>query len=109
MSPQSPILLILIHREEERIRTTLAVKGLIRKILAVTIQLIRVRAGRITQKILPQEMMILAGMIPVVELALVAMKRIPGVRNLRRKEAAVKWQISFRMARYPSIRISSCP
>ena len=109
MSPQSPILLILIHREEERIRTTLAVKGLIRKILAVTILLIRVRAERITQKILPQEMMTLAGMIPVAELSLVAMKRIPGARNLRRKEAAVKWQISFRMARYPSIRISSCP
>ena len=108
MSLQSPILLIQIHREEERIRTTLAVKGLIRKILAVTIQLIRVRAGRITQKILSQDMVILAGMIPVAELSLVAMKRIPRARNLRRKEAAVKWQISFRMARYPSIRISSC-
>ena len=107
MNLQSRILQIQTHRVVIT-RMIQAVKGLNQKILAVTILLIRVRAERITQKILSQEMMTLAGMIPVVELALVAMKRIPGVRNLRRKEAAVKWQISFRMARYPSIRISSC-
>ena len=107
MSLQSRILQIQIHRVVIT-RMIQAVKGLNQKTLAVTILLIRVRAERITQKILSQEMMTLAGMIPVAELSLVAMKRIPGARNLRRKEAAVKWQISFRMARYPYIRISSC-
>jgi hypothetical protein len=35
------------------------------------------------------------------------MKRLPEMKRLRRKEA--KWLISFRMARYPSIRTSSFP
>ena len=108
MSLQSRILQIQIHRVAIT-RMIQAVKGLNQKIQAVTILLIRVRAERITQKILSQEMMILAEMIPAAAQTLEVMKTIPEVRNLRRKEAAVKWQISFRMARYPSIRISSCP
>ena len=106
MNPQNRIRPTQIHRAAVRTRMIQAVKVLNRETQVVTILSIR---ERITQKILLQAVMIQAEMILVAAQTLEITKTIPEVRNLQRKEAAAKWQISFRMARYPSIRISSCP
>ena len=85
---------IPIHRAEAIIRMTLAVMSLS----------IRERAERITQMTQHLEATIRAEMIQAA-----TMKRIPEEKYLRRKEAAAKWQISFRTAQYPFTRISNCP
>ena len=94
---------IQIHRAVVITRMIQAAKVQIRKILVETI------LEMVERIIRPLKATVQAEMIPVTVPTLMAMKRILEARSLRRKEAAVKWQISFRTEQYLFIRILSCP
>ena len=80
----------------------LKVVGMIRLILKTLTR--RAAEMILLIRIIPERAMIRAAMtIPAATMI------IPETVRIRRKEAAAKWQTSYKSARYPSIRISSFP